>query len=196
MSGIPACIAVGASTGGPTAVGAFLRALGRVAVPVLLVQHLPASFVPGYARQLQQVSGLRCETARHGERPVPGEVRVAVGGYHLRVERDHEGPFLVLCDAPPEHHCRPALDPLLRSAAEVYGRRLVAVVLTGMGCDGLAGARRVRELGGTVLAQDKASSVVWGMPGAVVRAGLAEVVAPPEELARWIARRIPVEMRT
>ena len=194
MARMPGCIAVGASTGGPAAVAAFLRALGPVSVPILLVQHLPAAFVPGYARQLGHASGLRCEVARHGERPAPGEVRVAPGGFHLCVRNDGGGAVLALCDAPPEHHCRPAVDPLLRSAAEVYGRRLIAVVLTGMGCDGLDGARRVRERGGTVLAQDEESSVVWGMPGAVARAGLADVVASPEELGRWIARRIPAEV--
>lgn len=187
----PACVAVGASTGGPAAVAEFLAALGRVPVPVLVVQHLPAAFVQSYVRQLARTSGVPCETARDGERPQPGTVRVAPGGLHLLVERDAEGPLLRTSDAPPEHYCRPAVDPLLRTAGRVYGRRLVAVILTGMGCDGLAGAREVRRAGGVVLAQDEHTSVVWGMPGAVVRAGLATLVAPPAELGRWIAGRIP-----
>lgn len=188
----PACVAVGASTGGPAAVAEFLAALGPAPVTVLVVQHLPAAFIPGYVRQLSRASGLPCAVARDGERPPRGAVRVAPGGLHLVVERDPDGPVLRTSGDPPEHHCRPAVDPLLRTAARVYGRRLVAVLLTGMGCDGLAGAREVWRAGGVVLAQDEATSVVWGMPGAVVRAGLARLAAPPAELARWIARRLPV----
>ncbi len=183
---VPAAVAVGASTGGPRALAEFLRAMGALALPVFVVQHLPASFVPSFVTQLSRASQRPCRLGEERAAVRADLVYVAPGDRHMVLEGNERSPRIRLRADPPEHHCRPAVDPLFRTAATVFGPALVAVVLTGMGCDGLAGAREVVRHGGVVLAQDRESSVVWGMPGAVVNEGLATRVGRPEELARWI----------
>lgn len=193
-------LAIGSSTGGPQALAALLRGLGTAPpVPILAVQHMPAGFPSMLADHLTRLGVMPVREAGDGEVLHPGRLYLAPGDRHLLAVR--EGGVLVsrLSDAPPENFCRPAVDPMLRSLVAACGGRVLAVILTGMGSDGLAGSRAVAAAGGTVLAQDEASSVVWGMPGAVARAGLAEAVLPPEGLAerlrqqRWApARRAPV----
>ncbi|WP_338663684.1 chemotaxis-specific protein-glutamate methyltransferase CheB [Pararoseomonas sp. SCSIO 73927] len=180
----PALVAVGSSTGGPQALAAFLRALTPVpAVPVVIVQHMPAGFTAMLADHLDRVGAVRVTEARDGEALRAGRAYLAPGNRHLLVERGASGLVARLRDDPPEHFCRPAVDPMLRSAQRACDGRVLAVILTGMGQDGLAGCRALASGGAVVLAQDEASSVVWGMPGAVARAGIARELGPPERLA-------------
>jgi two-component system chemotaxis response regulator CheB len=190
----PRVVVIGASTGGPQALAALVRRLPPApTVPVLVVQHMPSGFTAMLADHLGRLGGPPAAEAREGEPLRPGRLYLAPGDRHLLVEAGTEGALLArLSDGPAENFCRPAVDPLLRSlVAACGGARLLVVVLTGMGQDGLAGCRAVAAAGGQVLAQDEASSVVWGMPGAVARAGLARVVAPPEVLAERIAAALP-----
>ncbi|MCR0981578.1 chemotaxis-specific protein-glutamate methyltransferase CheB [Roseomonas populi] len=184
----PALVAVGSSTGGPQALAAFLRALSPLPdVPVVIVQHMPAGFTAMLADHLDRVGPLRVAEARDGEPLRPGRAYLAPGDRHLLVERGASGLVARLRDDPPEHFCRPAVDPMLRSAQRACDGRVLAVILTGMGQDGLAGCRALAAGGAVVLAQDEASSVVWGMPGAVARAGIARELGPPERLAARVA---------
>ncbi|HEY8613737.1 MAG TPA: chemotaxis-specific protein-glutamate methyltransferase CheB [Roseomonas sp.] len=184
----PSLVAVGSSTGGPQALASFLRALVPAPpVPVVIVQHMPAGFTTMLADHLDRVGPLRVAEAKEGEVLIPSRAYLAPGDRHLLVERSPAGLVARLRDDPPEHFCRPAVDPMLRSAQRACDGRVLAVILTGMGQDGLAGCRAVVAGGGTVLAQDEASSVVWGMPGAVARAGIARELLPPDRLAARVA---------
>jgi two-component system chemotaxis response regulator CheB len=185
--GRPALVAIGCSTGGPQALAALVARLPRLPVPVVLVQHMPAGFTTMLAEHLDRLGPHRCAEARDGEALAPGHIHLAPGDRHLLVEAHAAGLRARLTTDPPENFCRPAVDPMLRSAVRAVGGRLLATILTGMGHDGLEGCRAVAAAGGTVLAQDEASSVVWGMPGAVARAGLAALLAPPAALAERIA---------
>jgi two-component system chemotaxis response regulator CheB len=190
----PRVVVIGASTGGPQALAALVRRLPAApTVPLLVVQHMPPGFTAMLADHLGRLGGPPAAEARDGEPLRPGRLYLAPGNRHLLVEAGAEGALLArLSDGPAENFCRPAVDPLLRSLiAACGGARLLVVLLTGMGQDGLAGCRAVVAAGGRVLAQDEASSVVWGMPGAVARAGLAQVVAPPEVLAERIVAALP-----
>jgi two-component system chemotaxis response regulator CheB len=184
-------VAIGASTGGPNALQALVARLPpEFPLPVLVVQHMPALFTRQFAERLARVCPLAVGEAAGGEPLQPGHLWIAPGGRHLAVEGRRGGMRrVVVHDGPAEHSCRPAVDVLFRSLAETYGSRTLAVVLTGMGRDGLDGARQVRRRGGWVFAQDEASAVVWSMPGGVVRAGLADSVLPPAELGEEIVRR-------
>jgi two-component system chemotaxis response regulator CheB len=185
--GRPLLVAIGCSTGGPQALAAVVKRLPRLPVPVVVVQHMPAGFTTMLAEHLDRLGVLRCAEAVDGESLVAGRIYLAPGDKHLIVE-GQSGAFRArLTSDPPENFCRPAVDPMLRSAVKATGGRLVAAILTGMGHDGLAGCRAVAAAGGEILAQDEASSVVWGMPGAVARAGLPSLLAPPEALADRIA---------
>lgn len=183
----PSIVAIGCSTGGPQALAALLKRLPRMPVPVLVVQHMPAGFTTMLAEHLDRLGPNRCAEARDGEPLVPGHVHLAPGDRHLVVETAAGGLQARLTADPPVNFCRPAVDPMLRSVVRACGAKVLATILTGMGQDGLEGCRAVAAAGGTVLAQDEASSVVWGMPGAVARAGLPALLAPPEALADRIA---------
>ncbi|MBL6079292.1 chemotaxis-specific protein-glutamate methyltransferase CheB [Belnapia sp. T18] len=191
-------IAIGCSTGGPQALTALLRGLNRpLPVPIVAVQHMPAGFTAMLADHLDRLGGPGCAEARDGELLQPGRFYLAPGDRHLLVEGKADGGLLVrLSDAPPENFCRPAVDPMLRSLGAACGGAVLAVILTGMGQDGLLGCRAVAAAGGTVLAQDEASSVVWGMPGAVARAGLAQALLPPEGLADQIVAAAEARFRS
>jgi two-component system chemotaxis response regulator CheB len=176
-------LAIGSSTGGPAALLALFRALGnRVAVPILLTQHMPASFTPQLAEHIQRLGGATCAEAVHGEKLRPGHVHLAPGNRHLTVTGRDSAAAIAVTDDPPENFCRPAVDPMLRTLSAAFPGRVLVVMLTGMGQDGLIGANQVVARGGSVLAQDEASSVVWGMPGAVARAGLCQAVLPLNDL--------------
>jgi two-component system chemotaxis response regulator CheB len=183
----PALLAIGCSTGGPQALAALMKRLPRLSIPTVVVQHMPAGFTTMLAEHLDRGGAMRCAEARDGEPLMPGRVFLAPGDRHLLVDATPAGLQARITTDPPENFCRPAVDPMLRSAAQATRGRVLAVILTGMGHDGLQGCRAVAAAGGQVLAQDEASSVVWGMPGAVVRAGLPAWVAPPEALAERIA---------
>jgi two-component system chemotaxis response regulator CheB len=180
----PRIIAIGSSTGGPQALAALVGALTRPPpVPIVVVQHMPAGFTTLLADHLHRLNRLPCAEAKDGDTLLPGQLYLAPGDRHLLVKEAGAGLVAQLSDGPPENFCRPAVDPLLRSLMACCGGRVAAAILTGMGQDGLEGARGLVKAGGTLLAQDEASSVVWGMPGAVARAGLASVLAPPEDIA-------------
>lgn len=184
-------VAIGASTGGPNVLETiFARLPADLPVPVLVVQHMPPFFTRILAERLGRVSPMRVEEAIAGQAPQVGEAWVAPGGVHLAVERRGVEIVLQTNEEPPENACRPAVDVLFRSVADVYGPHALGVVLTGMGQDGLAGARRLAEVGASVLVQDEGSSVVWSMPGHVARAGLASAILSPDDLAIEIARRV------
>src|SRR5262249_40488273 len=157
--------------------------------PLLIVQHMPAEFTYWLAGRLAEKSGLRVREAGAGELVSSAQAWVAPGNQHLLVKQDGTEVRLVLNQDPPVNSLRPSVDVLFRSAAEVYGSGVLAVVLTGMGQDGLRGCECVREAGGQVLVQDEATSVVWSMPGAVARAGLADQVLPLGHLGSEILRR-------
>lgn len=182
-------LAIGSSTGGPQALTNLIGALSPAfPLPIVIVQHMPQIFTRLLAERLGHFSGFPAREAKDGDPVRAGEISVAPGGLHLEVVRDGENVRLRTHNGPQENSCRPAVDVLLRSVAKAYGSRALAVVLTGMGQDGLAGCKAIREAGGRIFVQDEASSVVWGMPGSVARAGLAEKILPVEELAREINR--------
>ena len=184
----PSLVAVGSSTGGPQALAAFVRGLSVLpSVPLVIVQHMPAGFTAMLADHLDRLGVLRVTEAKEGELLQAGHAYLAPGDRHLLVERGGGGLVARLRDDPPEHFCRPAVDPMLRSAERACEGRVLAVILTGMGQDGLSGCRSLSAAGGTVIAQDEASSVVWGMPGAVARAGLARELLPPERLGARVS---------
>lgn len=183
----PAILCIGASTGGPQALREFFTTLnGAWTTPIVLVQHMPPTFTAILAEQLGKSSPLASVEAQHGMPLQPGRIHVAPGDHHMTLRRDGAGYVLALDQSPAVNFCRPAVDPLFRSVAELYGDRALAVVLTGMGHDGREGARALVERGSIVLAQDEASSVVWGMPGAVADAGLASVLRPVTGLAQAV----------
>ena len=187
----PGVLAMGASTGGPNALGELVKRLpGDLGVPVLLVQHMPAHFVTLLAERLTSQGRTPFRVAKDGERLEPGQGYVAPGEIHLAVRATPDGPVAVLQDSEPENLCRPSVDVLFRSVAQVWGASSVALVLTGMGTDGRRGCEAIRAAGGQVLAQDEATSVVWGMPGAVAKAQLAHEVLPLNDLADAVVRRL------
>ena len=180
----PLLLAVGSSTGGPQALFTLVQGLGNaVSVPVVITQHMPATFTPIRAEHLTRLGALPCAEAREGEALQPGRIHLAPGDRHLLVEGRAGALRVRLSDGAPENFCRPAVDPMLRSAAAACGGRVLVVMLTGMGHDGREGTRAVIEAGGTALAQDEATSVVWGMPGAIATAGLCHRVLPLPALA-------------
>lgn len=179
-------VAIGCSTGGPQALAALFKALKPLAQPILITQHMPPTFTTILAEHISRISGAPCAEAKSGEALVGGRIYVAPGDHHMTVEASASGTHLRLSQDPPENFCRPSVDPMLRSLARCYARRAMAVILTGMGSDGLAGSRSLVEAGGLVIAQDQASSVVWGMPGAVATAGLCCAVEPLDRLSATI----------
>lgn len=186
-------VAIGVSTGGPNALTEIFKALpGDLRVPVLVVQHMPPVFTKYLAQRLDAVSELEVAEARGGELLEPGRAWLAPGDYHLALQRTGRGVVARLNQGPPENSCRPAVDVLFRSSAEVYGAGVLGVILTGMGADGQRGSECIRHEGGRVLAQDEASSVVWGMPGAVVGAGLANEILPLSGIAARISQLVGV----
>jgi two-component system chemotaxis response regulator CheB len=186
-----AAVGIAASTGGPKALAALLRELpADLPVPVLVVQHMPESFTAYLAERLDAQCAPTIREAADGDRPGPGGVWIAPGSRHLEVRRTDDGPRFVTTSDPAVNSCRPSADVLFRSMVECWGAGVLAAVLTGMGQDGLRGAEAIRRAGGRVIAQDRPSSVVWGMPGQVVGAGLSDLIAPPDQLGREIVRRV------
>jgi two-component system chemotaxis response regulator CheB len=186
-------LVIGVSTGGPDALAAVLPELpATLPVPVLVVQHMPPVFTGLLAKRLNSRCPLAVAEARAGDPVQPGRVLIAPGDYHLRLSGPAGAATARLDQGTPENYCRPAVDVLFRSAAETYGAHTLAVVLTGMGADGQRGAQRIVEAGGEVYAQDQATSVVWGMPGAVTGAGLASKVLPLSAVAPAVLSRLAV----
>ncbi len=187
----PDAIAIASSTGGPQALLEVVKSFpSGIKLPLFITQHMPATFTSILAQHLTRASGLDCQEGKEGEVVLAGRVYVAPGDYHMAVELEAARPTIRLLQTPPENYCRPSADPMLRSLIKVYGGRLLLVVLTGMGADGLGGARDLVAAGGTVVAQDEESSVVWGMPGAVANAGLCSEVFPLQEIGPFIKGHI------
>jgi two-component system chemotaxis response regulator CheB len=184
-------LVIGVSTGGPNALAELMPVFPQsFPVPVLIVQHMPPLFTKFLADRLDKSSALEVREGQASLEVKPGQAWIAPGDYHMTVAWDRPAVRLHLHQGPPENSCRPAVDVLFRSAAEVFGSGVLAVVLTGMGQDGLWGCEAIREAGGQVIAQDEATSVVWGMPGAVVRAGLAQRILPLNQIGPEIVRRV------
>jgi len=192
VSSVPAVLAIGVSTGGPAALEVLLPALpASFPLPVLIVQHMPELFTGVFAQRLDSRCHLRVREAAEGDPVRAGTIYIARGNWHMEVLAASclgQPPTLHLNQGPLENHCRPAVDALFRSAAAVYGSGVLAVVLTGMGSDGLLGCRAIRSQGGAILVQDEATSTVWGMPGAVANAGLTQHVLPLKSIAPEILR--------
>jgi two-component system, chemotaxis family, protein-glutamate methylesterase/glutaminase len=186
----PRVLLIGCSTGGPQALNTILSRLGSVIerVPVLITQHMPPTFTAILAEHLTRVAHYPVHEGQDGEEIKAGHVYLAPGGRHMSVARHTAAPVIVLDDGPLVNFCKPAVDPLFNSAATAWGAKTMALVLTGMGHDGLDGAKTLVAAGGHVMAQDEASSVVWGMPGQVALAGLCSAVLPVDEIAPRLTR--------
>jgi two-component system, chemotaxis family, protein-glutamate methylesterase/glutaminase len=186
-------VAIGSSTGGPNALGDLVPLLPpNFPVPVVIVQHMPPIFTRFLADRLSSKSQIPVLEAINHQELLPGHAYIAPGDFHMMVERSKDGVRIRTQQEQPENSCRPAVDVLFRSVAEVYRGDSLAVIMTGMGQDGLRGCGRVREAGGQILAQDEATSVIWGMPGYVANAGLADVILPLRLIAGEILRRVGV----
>ena len=174
---------IGVSTGGPAALMKIFE-LWRtpLPVPIFIVQHMPPKFTTLLAARLTEIGAMPVQEPYDGQEALVGQAYLAPGGYHLELRQKGTKVFMYLNEDPPENSCRPAVDVLFRSAAKVYGQSLLAVVLTGMGYDGLRGAEDIIRNNGVVLAQDEATSVIWGMPGAIAQADLAEKILPLEAI--------------
>jgi two-component system chemotaxis response regulator CheB len=184
-------LAIGVSTGGPNALAALVPELpAAFPVPIVVVQHMPPMFTKLLAERLASRAQIPVREAQGGETLAPGEMWIAPGDHHMVVVRSGGTVRLALNQDPPENWCRPAVDVLFRSVAEAYRAQALALVLTGMGQDGLLGCQWIKESQGQVLAQDEATSVVWGMPGFVARAGPADRVLPLDRIAGEVVRAV------
>jgi two-component system chemotaxis response regulator CheB len=183
-------LAIGASTGGIHALGILFQALPpRIGVPILVTQHLPIPFMSVFARQLGVVARREAVVAEDGMELIADRILVAPGDAHLTLDRDGKRIIVRLTHGRSSSGCMPSLDPMFASVGAVFGVTALGVVLTGMGRDGVEGSSRLVACGGSVLAQDEGSCAVWGMPRAVLEAGLACAVLPPDKIARRIAAR-------
>lgn len=182
---------LGVSTGGPNALSAILPAIpASFPLPILIVQHMPPMFTKLLAERLQSMTALQVCEASDGGLVKSGQVLIAPGDFHMKLRRSGRSVMTELSRTPPENSCRPAVDVLFRSAAEVWGGSVIATILTGMGQDGLRGVEALYTQGAFVIAQDEQSSVVWGMPGYITRAGLADAVLPLTEIVPTVLKRI------
>jgi len=190
-------IGITASTGGPQALSALLLGIkgAQLTAPIFITQHMPATFTTMLAEHIARDTGFKCREAKDQEVVATDTIYIAPGDYHMLVERNNLGMMIHLSHEPPINFCRPSADPMFKSLAEAYRQHLLAVVLTGMGHDGLHGAEAVVKQGGTVIAQDEQTSVVWGMPGAVANAGLAKGVLPLPQIAGYLHHMMVKGMR-
>ena len=180
---LPKVLAIGSSTGGPQALfGVFEKLKGKLSLPVFITQHMPATFTAILAEHLSKISGMNCAEAVDGEKVENNRIYLAPGDWHMTVVKDGSDARISLNQKPPENFCRPAVDPMIRSLVDVYGSRILMVILTGMGQDGQKGCEQIAETGGYVIAQDEETSVVWGMPGAVATHGLSNAVLPLNDI--------------
>ncbi len=181
---MPQIVAIGSSTGGPQALLEVVGGLDpKSSPPIVITQHMPKTFTAILAEHINKSTGFSCAEGATGQILERGRVYIAPGDYHMEIVADGKNKKLKLTQAPAENYCRPSVDPMFRTLAALYGPAVLAVILTGMGHDGLGGARAVCDAGGTVIAQDKETSVVWGMPGAVAQAGLCSKVLPLKKIA-------------
>ena len=188
----PSVIAIGSSTGGPQALNKLFESIkgSFIRQPIFITQHMPATFTALLAQHVGRTSGRSCQEGADGMVVEAGKIYVAPGGTHMTVAGNHKSPVIRLLQTPPENYCRPSVDPMLRSLTSIYGSRALFIMLTGMGADGLNAAKELVEAGGTVIAQDEETSVVWGMPGAVAQAGLCSAVLPLGKIGPFIQRTL------
>ncbi len=183
-------VCIGVSTGGPNALAALLPTLpATFPLPIVIVQHMPPLFTKMLAQRLDAQCNLRVHEGTEGMKVMPGNIYIAPGNFHMELRRS-DFLYLTLHQGPQENSCRPAVDPLFRSVVSLFGAGTLGIILTGMGQDGLNGCAHIREIGGQIIAQDEASSVVWGMPGYVANAGLADVVLPLDKIGAEIVARV------
>ncbi|HEY8335430.1 MAG TPA: chemotaxis response regulator protein-glutamate methylesterase [Tardiphaga sp.] len=186
----PRVLLIGSSTGGPQALMTLVAEIGAVIdrVPVLITQHMPPTFTTILAEHLSRSSHKPAHEGIDGEIVKPGQIYLAPGGKHMRVARQGANIVIALDDGPPVNFCKPAVDPLFNSAIDVWQGAILAVILTGMGSDGMRGGKDIVAAGGNVIAQDEATSVVWGMPGAAANAGICSAILPLNQIAPKLVR--------
>lgn len=186
----PRALLIGSSTGGPQALEKLLQEIGPQmrSVPILITQHMPVTFTAILADHLGRASGMPSAEAKDGEVVKDGHIYVAPGGKHMELVKQAGQAIVKLTDGPPVNFCKPAVDPFFETAAKVYGAASLGLVLTGMGHDGAAGARHLVDAGGSVIAQDEATSVVWGMPGAAAQAGVCAAIMPLPQIGSKVLR--------
>lgn len=191
-TGKPFLVAIGSSTGGPQALFEVIKHFKGLDVPIILTQHMPATFTKILAQHINTHTGVTAVEAEDSMPIEPGVVYVAPGGYHMLMARHPETKHLIakLDEGPPVNFCKPAVDPMLKSAIDVFGNKVLGVILTGMGNDGLDACKMLIEKNGRVIAQDEKTSVVWGMPGAVAKAGLCSAVLPVGEVGPWVRKAV------
>ncbi len=187
-TGKPEILVIGSSTGGPNALFELIPHLKGVQIPIIITQHMPPTFTRILAEHIEQQTGVKAVEGAEGMPLLPGRVHIAPGGYHMQLKKNGPSTVITLNDGPMENFCRPAVDPMFRSAVKIYGEKIMAVILTGMGQDGMLGARDVVAAGGRVIAQDEATSIVWGMPGAVALDGSCSAVLPLKEIGPWLRK--------
>ncbi len=183
-------LAIGSSTGGPQALLVVLKDLGLVNVPIVITQHMPPTFTKILAKNLSQSTGLDCKEAEDGDILENGKAYLAPGGYHMKIVEKNGQKIVALNQDPAENFCRPSVEPMFRSLIDIYGSEVFAIMLTGMGHDGLEASGKLVEAGGTLIAQDEETSVVWGMPGAVSRAGLCSGIYPLNQIGSKVKEKL------
>ncbi len=183
----PNILAIGSSTGGPQALFRVIKDMGPgLPQPIVITQHMPPSFTTILADHIARQCGVTCREAQDGDILEAGSYYIAPGDFHMLIEKSPAGPKVKLVKSPPENFCRPSVDPMLRSLVDLYGRNILVIILTGMGQDGARGSEVIVKTGGSVIAQDEATSVVWGMPGAVATLGLCSAVLPVNDIGGFV----------
>ena len=189
--GVNKLVVIGASTGGPKAVLDIMRDIPvDIQASFLIVQHMPKGFTLTFAERIGWQSGIRAKEAEESDTLASGRVFVAPAGFHLVLEEHKEEVKIKLNQDPPVNFVRPSIDVTMLSAAQIFGNNVIGVILTGMGKDGFEGAKKIKENGGKVIVQDEATSVVWGMPGSVARAGLADAILPLTNISQELLKYI------
>lgn len=186
----PKALAIASSTGGPQAVISVFKAIKgyRLDIPIFITQHMPPVFTEAFAHNIANNSGFPASEGKDGEMPKAGHIYIAPGGYHMVVKKEGNAPIIRINQDPPVNFCRPAADPMFESLSKIYGAELMAVVLTGMGRDGADGAAIIAKNGGTVIAQDEKSCVVYGMPKATAEAGICNAILPLDQIGGYITK--------
>lgn len=188
--GRPDLIAIGSSTGGPQALFEVVKSFSGFAMPIVITQHMPATFTKILADHIRQQTGVPTHEGAQDMVLENGHAYVAPGGFHMLLVKKEGRTVIQLNDGPPENFCKPSVEPMLRSAIDLYGNKVLGVILTGMGNDGLGASKTLVERGGRVIAQDEETSIVWGMPGAVARAGICTAVLPLKEIGPWVKNAV------
>jgi len=186
----PAIVAIGSSTGGPQALFEVLKHISGIQVPVIVTQHMPKTFTALLAEHIQSKCGVPCHEGAEGMILENGHIYIAPGDYHMEFMRNRNNIAITLSTAPPENFCRPSVEPMMRSIIGIYGEKVLGVMLTGMGQDGIHSFKQLAQKGGNIIAQDEKTSIVWGMPGAVAIAGLCTKVLPLNEIGPWLRKNV------